>query len=332
MNKKEQLELDGQQKDKTTVPLRITMSQSKVNNKLWVVHYIEDITHIRKMEAHAQTQVKAFESEKTKMQSLMYNMFPHSIAEQLISQNDSGLKQLIAEEYKEVTILFADIVGFTSMCSRLEPAVLLLILNGIFLKWDALVELYGLQKIKTIGDCYMVAGGLPERTIDHAEKMLDFGMDMLSALTEYNRTNEYLLSRGLSLSLRVGINTGPVVAGIIGNSRICFDLWGDSVNVASRMESTSVEGRIQVSQTTFNHTKNNYEFEERGTLEVKGKGAMLTYLLVGRRFLETPGGTVKDMRFMKHSIVPPVKGIVEASSSVVKFSPKPVGSQRGNLA
>lgn len=102
-------------------------------------------------------------------------MFPRSIAEQLMKNNDGPNNQLIAEEYKEVTILFADIVGFTNMCSHLEPALLLLILNGIFLKWDALVEKYGLQKIKTIGDCYMVAGGVPERTIDHAEKMLEFG-------------------------------------------------------------------------------------------------------------------------------------------------------------
>lgn len=181
------------------------------------------------------------------------------------------------------------------MCADLEPAVLLLILDGIFSEWDVLVEKYKIQKIKTIGDCFMAAGGVPDRMVDHVERVIDFAMEMIETLHRYNETCQLLKSRSLFLSLRIGINTGPVVAGIIGRSRyasyqfilcgtnfptrMCFDLWGDAVNVASRMESTSIVGRIQVSQTVFNRVKNKYEFEERGSIDVKGKGAMLTYLL-----------------------------------------------------
>lgn len=302
LEKREEIEILGRHKSHQVIPLKLTLVQAKVTGKLYVVHYMEDLVRVRNLEANVASQAKAFDIEQCKMKNFMYNMFPHSIAEQLIAQKDNNNTTIMAEEYKEVTILFADIVGFTNMCSHLEPAALLVILNGIFLKWDALVDKYGLQKIKTIGDCYMVAGGLPERTIDHTEKMLDFAMEMIEALNIYNRSNEFLLTRGLALSLRVGINTGPVVAGIIGHSRICFDLWGDAVNVASRMESTSLEGRIQVSPSTHSHSKNNYEYEERGTVDVKGKGAMLTYLLVGKRFQETPGGTMRDMRFQKHAV------------------------------
>jgi class 3 adenylate cyclase len=240
-------------------------------------------------------------AEQTKLKELLLNVFPKSIAEQLLIKGEGSYQpQLIAEEYKEATLLFADIVGFTTMCSDLEPGALLLILDGIFTQWDALVEKYKLQKIKTIGDCFMAAGGVPDRTVDHVERVIDFAMDMTAALHRYNETCQILKSRSLSLNIRIGINTGPVVAGIIGRSRMCFDLWGDAVNVASRMESTSLVGRIQVSQATFNRVKNNYQFEERGSIDVKGKGAMLTYLLVAPRFYRTESGKVIDNRFAQH--------------------------------
>jgi len=146
----------------------------------------------------------------------------------------------------------------------------------------------------------MAVGGVPERMVDHVERVIDFAMEMREALNRYNETCHLLKSRSLALNIRIGINTGPVVAGIIGRSRMCFDLWGDAVNVASRMESTSSVGRIQVSQTTFNRVNNKYEFEERGTIEVKGKGAMLTYLLVGPRFKRTQSGNLIDTRFATH--------------------------------
>jgi len=252
------------------------------------------------MKEQVEMEKRTLHIEQKKLHELLLNVFPKSIAEQLLTKGEDYNPHLIAEEYKEATILFADIVGFTTMCSDLEPAILLLILDGIFSEWDSLVDKHSLQKIKTIGDCFMAVGGVPERVVDHVEKVIDFALDMIEALHQYNETCQLLKSRSLTLNLRVGINTGPVVAGIIGKSRMCFDLWGDAVNVASRMESTSIIGRIQVSQTVFNRVKNKYEFEERGTIEVKGKGAMLTYLLVDKRFKRTASGKVIDIRFAAH--------------------------------
>ena len=150
-------------------------------------------------------------------------------------------------------------------------------LNEIFCSFDDLTECYGLEKIKTIGDNYMVAGGLPIPQKDAAEAIAEIALGMQAEIAEYNAR------RSASLSLRIGINTGPVVAGVIGSKKFIYDLWGDAVNVASRMESQGVAGCIQVTESTYNCLKDKYLFVKRGAIEVKGKGNMETYLLTGRK-------------------------------------------------
>jgi class 3 adenylate cyclase len=163
------------------------------------------------------------------------------------------------------------------MSARITPVELVYLLNEIFSSFDELATRHGLEKIKTIGDAYMVASGLPERRADHAEAMAEMALDMQDALAAFNR------ARNASLDIRTGINTGPVVAGIIGTSKFIYDLWGDAVNTASRMESHSMPGRIQVSAATYERLRHTYRFEARGTVSVKGKGDMHTYFLLGHK-------------------------------------------------
>jgi adenylate cyclase len=151
------------------------------------------------------------------------------------------------------------------------------LLNQIFSMFDHLAETYGLEKIKTIGDAYMVVAGLPQHRHDHANAIADMALAMNAALNEFNQKMSY------GLSIRTGIHTGPVIAGVIGLKKFAYDLWGDTVNTASRMESHGLPGKIQVTQTTYERLKHCYEFEERGMVQVKGKGAMKTYLLKARR-------------------------------------------------
>ena len=211
-------------------------------------------------------------------------------------------RPLIAEGYKEVSVLFADIVGFTRLTSHITPSELIHTLNQLFSRWDHMCETYKIEKIKTIGDCYMAAGGVPERSVDHARNVMEFAIAMLDSLLEFNaETNN-------DLRLRIGINTGPVVAGVIGTKKFSFDLWGDAVNVASRMESTGVANRIQVSQSTYDELKDYYVFEERGKLPVKGKGNMIVYLLKGRmdqnRPFLTPPSNVNGKLISRTGISP----------------------------
>jgi adenylate cyclase len=210
--------------------------------------------------------------EREKSERLLLNILPSAIAERL--KEDQGI---IAESFTEATILFSDVVGFTQMSALITPVELVYLLNEIFSSFDELATRHGLEKIKTIGDAYMVAAGLPERRADHAEAMAEMALDMQTALAAFNRT------RATTLNIRTGINTGPVVAGIIGTSKFIYDLWGDAVNTASRMESHSTPGRIQVTASTFERLRHAYLFEPRGTINVKGKGDMPTYFLLGRK-------------------------------------------------
>jgi adenylate cyclase len=210
--------------------------------------------------------------EREKSERLLLNILPSTIAERL--KEDQGI---IAESFAEATILFSDVVGFTQMSARISPVELVYLLNEIFSAFDELATRHGLEKIKTIGDAYMVASGLPERRADHAEAMAELALDMQDALAAFNR------ARGATLNIRTGIHTGPVVAGIIGTSKFIYDLWGDAVNTASRMESHSTPGRIQVTAATYERLQHAYLFEARGTINVKGKGDMSTYFLLGRK-------------------------------------------------
>lgn len=223
------------------------------------------------LEERVRQRTAALQAEQEKSEQLLLNILPETIANQLKQSQDA-----IAEHFDEVTILFADIVGFTTLSSRLTPIELVSLLNQMFSKFDALAERYGLEKIKTIGDAYMVAAGLPVPRIDHAEAIANMALAMQAAVRYFNS------QQSEQFQIRIGINTGVVVAGVIGTKKFIYDLWGDAVNVASRMESSGEPGAIQVTAATYELLKEQYVLEERGIVEVKGKGVMKTYWLRDR--------------------------------------------------
>ncbi|NET38469.1 MAG: adenylate/guanylate cyclase domain-containing protein [Cyanothece sp. SIO1E1] len=206
-----------------------------------------------------------------KSESLLLNILPKPIADQLKEDQSA-----IAEQFDQVTILFADIVAFTPLACRIPPPELVKLLNQIFSTFDHLAECHGLEKIKTIGDAYMAVGGLPIPRPDHAEAAAEMALDMRQAITRFQRDN------GEPFQLRVGISTGPVVAGVIGLKKFIYDLWGDAVNVASRMEAQGMADKIQVTTETYQCLKDKYHFQSRGVIKIKGKGEMTTYWLTGR--------------------------------------------------
>jgi adenylate cyclase len=200
---------------------------------------------------------------------LLLNVLPQSIAERL--KRDPGV---IAERFEEVSVLFADVADFTPFAEHTSPERLVGVLDEIFSAFDVITDRHSLEKIKTIGDAYMVAGGLPEPRADHAEAVVSLAIDMQS---EFARICTAL---GLGLAIRIGIDSGPVVAGVIGRRKFIYDLWGDTVNTASRMESHGIAGRIQVTEATYQRLRHRYRFEDRGETEIKGKGRVRTYLLI----------------------------------------------------
>ncbi|EKQ68412.1 family 3 adenylate cyclase [Leptolyngbyaceae cyanobacterium JSC-12] len=217
----------------------------------------------------AETQLRA---EQEKAERLLLNVLPAEIAEQL-KQNHSP----IASRFDEVTILFADIVRFTELSARIPPVELVNQLNQIFSTFDQLLEKYELEKIKTIGDAYMAVGGLPSHRPDHAEAIANMALDMQQVISKFQT------DLGDPFQLRIGINTGTVVAGVIGLKKFSYDLWGDAVNLASRMESHGIPGCIQVTPSTYQQLKEQFNLEPRGTIPVKGRGNVATYLLLGKR-------------------------------------------------
>ncbi|MBD2041836.1 PAS domain S-box protein [Microcoleus sp. FACHB-672] len=215
---------------------------------------------------------EALREEQEKVERLLLNILPQPIAERLKQETGS-----IADSFEEVTVLFADIVGFTQLSATISPTQLVELLNEIFSTFDQLAERHDLEKIKTIGDAYMVVGGLPMPRSDHAQAIAEMAMDMQQEVAKFSVKN------GQPFNIRIGINTGPVVAGVIGLKKFIYDLWGDTVNTASRMESHGIAGAIQVTATTYELLQNQYKFEKRGLIEVKGKGEMEAFLLTGRK-------------------------------------------------
>ena len=211
---------------------------------------------------------EALHSEQEKSEKLLLNILPKAIADRL-----KQFHGVIADSFESVTVLFADLVSFTRMSSELSPQELVDLLNLIFSNFDTLCEKYGLEKIKTIGDAYMVAGGIPLPTEDHAEAIAAMALDMVEKVDELRKLT------GKPLQIRIGIHTGAVIAGVIGTQKFIYDLWGDTVNVASRMESHSEVGKIQVTAATYELLKHKFDLVERGVIEVKGKGLMQTYWL-----------------------------------------------------
>ncbi len=225
----------------------------------------------KRLRDQEQAYLRQLQIEQEKSERLLLNILPAPIAERL--KQGQGT---IADSFGDVTVLFADLVGFTDLASSMPPTELVVLLNEIFSTFDHLAEQHGLEKIKTIGDAYVVVGGLPTPRPDHACAIADMALDMqreIGCLT---------IANAPPLNIRIGIHTGPVVAGVIGTRKFSYDLWGDTVNTASRMESHGVAGRIQVTPETYNRLQQGYMFEERGLIPVKGKGELQTYFLLGK--------------------------------------------------
>jgi len=216
--------------------------------------------------------VQAREREQARSERLLLNVLPEPVAARL--KHEDGI---IADACSDVTVLFADIVGFTPLAERLSAEEVVSMLDDVFTRWDHLTVRFSVEKIKTIGDAYMVASGIPVPRDDHAEAIADVALAMRVEIASV------AAETGLGLEVRIGIDTGPVVAGVIGRAKFIYDLWGDTVNTASRMESHAPSGAIQVTPRTFERLRTTFDMQPRGVIDVKGKGPMSTYLLVGRR-------------------------------------------------
>ena len=219
----------------------------------------------------------AMEQEYQRSETLLANIIPAGIAARL---KDPSRDAPIADHFDDASILFADIAGYTERASETDPGDLVAFLDRLYTEFDLLVERHGLEKIKTTGDAYMVVAGVPKPRPDHVQALAALALDLAEAVAQLRDP------AGREVPIRIGMASGPVVAGVVGSRRFFYDVWGDAVNVASRMESTDQPGRIQVPHTVYQRLRDDFEFEERGEVEVKGKGLMHTWFLTGRR---TPG-------------------------------------------
>jgi adenylate cyclase len=213
----------------------------------------------------------AAEREHQRSELLLANILPPRVAARLKDRAGAD----IADAFAEASILFADMAGFTARASDTAPAELVRFLNGVFTRLDALVETHGLEKIKTTGDAYMVVSGVPEPRADHAEALATLALEMRDALAGL------VDPKGRPVPVRIGIASGPVVAGVVGTRKFFYDVWGDAVNIAARMEQTGEAGKIQVAPETWQRLKDRFTLEERGTIDVRGKGPMRTWFLKG---------------------------------------------------
>jgi class 3 adenylate cyclase len=212
------------------------------------------------------------ERERNKSEKLLLNILPGSIADRLLHD-----EIVIADRFDSASVLFLDIVDFTKMSCNMPASEVVDFLNALFSRFDTLTDEYGLEKIKTIGDAYMAVSGIPVPASDHARRTANIAIAMLKEL------NDYSIKKDLMMQARIGICSGPVVAGVIGKKRFIYDLWGDTVNTASRMESFGIPNKIQVTQATYDILKDDYIFDFRGQVDIKGKGKMKTYFLLEER-------------------------------------------------
>ena len=231
---------------------------------------LRDLDRLRLSELQLEKEMLQIEKEKS--ERLLLNILPRAIADRLL-----GGEKTIAEAYQSVTVLFADLVGFTNLSNHTDAGEIVNMLNEIFTEFDRLVDRHGLEKIKTIGDSYMVVGGLPVVRQNHAGVVAAMALEMLEAIAELNREAH------TNRAIRIGINTGPVVAGIIGRKKFSYDLWGSTVNLAARLESGGLPGQIHVSQSTREALGEQFDLTARGVIHAKGVGDITTYFLNGRR-------------------------------------------------
>ena len=229
---------------------------------------IQDVTTQKQLEIELISAKQQIEAEHDKSERLLLNILPPRIAEKL-KQNEAT----IAENFEEVSVLFADLVGFTALSRSTPPHELVALLNTIFTRFDRLTVHHQLEKIKTIGDAYLVVGGLSIENANHLSSIIKMGIDMNRAIREVNTIYNH------QLSIRIGIDCGPVVAGVIGKNKFIYDLWGDTVNTASRMESSGIEGYLQITESIYQKCEDSFDFYHRGNIEVKGIGMINTYLL-----------------------------------------------------
>lgn len=227
---------------------------------------------------------RRLQEEYERSERLLKNILPSSIADRLKQQpamrdNENG-NRLIADSVPEATVLFADIVGFTPLSGEMQPDALVRLLNEVFSHFDDIVMRHGLEKIKTIGDAYMLVGGLPDPREGACKAVALASLEMIQALDAVNSKNQF------DLELRIGIHCGPLTAGVIGQHKFAYDIWGDTVNIASRLESHGLPGRIQVSKSVFDHLHPEFAFETRGEIEIKGRGRMKTWLLINQKEAE----------------------------------------------
>ena len=227
---------------------------------------------LRYFQGQKERVMMSLEAEQARSEKLLLNILPAPIAARL-KANDMR----IADHYDSVTVMFADLINFTQISEKMPPAQLIDLLSQVFLRFDQLAEKFHVEKIKTIGDAYMVVCGAPVVCMDHANRIAEMALEMQSVLKELS------IKTDISLGMRIGIHSGPVVAGVIGLSKFSYDLWGDTVNMASRMEETCMASGIQVTQETQRLLADTYLFSPRNGVEVKGKGAVDTYMLLGHR-------------------------------------------------
>ncbi len=229
-------------------------------------------TEKQKAQARLEEAHKLLQIEQDRSERLLLNILPGPIAERLKSSS-----QTIADGFADVSVMFVDIVNFTRIAEGLTPQQVFAMLNRVFSSFDELAEKYGMEKIKTIGDAYMVAGGLNDARCDYSEALVDLALEMRDLLQRDFHVNE------MHLEVRIGIGTGPVVAGVVGKKKFIYDLWGDTVNIASRITSEGVPGMVQVDETTYRRLRERFDFLEPQTLYLKGKGNMVVYRAIGRK-------------------------------------------------
>ncbi len=241
-----------------------------------VLARVQNLLQVRLLHMETQKLYAQVLTEQDLSEMLLHNVLPQAIAERLKGRSKltaDHLNHAIVDSYENVTVLFADIVGFTAFSQGVSPEVLVSVLNDLFTRFDLIAEHRGLEKIKTIGDCYMAAAGLPVVVTDHADRAAHMSLDMLAAIQDFNLNSQY------PLNIRIGISSGAAVAGVIGKSKFLYDLWGDVVNTASRMESHGFAGRIQISDAARQSLTQTFALEHRGIIDVKGKGEMSTWFL-----------------------------------------------------
>jgi class 3 adenylate cyclase len=271
---------DAKQFEMRTVAIFFVLNFVSISAMVYVLLWYFS-REVNKMQAAIEVKTQAVSTEKELSERLLLNILPNNIADRLKRQETN-----IADGYADVSLIFADIVNFTHLSEEMSPNETVLLLNDIFCEFDSLAERYKIERIKTIGDAYMAAGGLVTQADQYVDAVADMALDMQAFISRYNAPN------GERLALRVGIATGPVVAGVIGRHKFSYDLWGDTVNIASRMCTEALAGHIQVDAVTFRRLHNRFRFDEAHQIQVKGKGLMQVYNLLGKLNLDEKANVV----------------------------------------